>query len=627
MSTSSRTLDDALPQVGLDVRIETPENVVLTYQLAGPAQRGCAYLLDLAIRLGVVLALSMMLSMTAFAVPGLSLGLLLLVLFVIEWGYYVVSEGFFHGKSIGKHLLGLRVIQERGHPVTFWSAMIRNLIRAADAAPFYGPALLSMLVSKKLQRLGDLAAGTIVIAERRAVLPREPIILGKIFPLPREEFGRDLPAERTLTLIDRFLGRRHVLSHERGHAVAAPLARALARRLDYRGDPRLVEAYPMAFLARVYVTFLKSREAEDVPATPQKSPTNRRQFIRDRKPSWNRFADLVDRMDRSSRSRLGARQITEFSRLFRQLSHDLAIIRSRNWGNELASYLNDLVARGHNAFYSAPPGHLSRLLHFVAVGFPRLFRANVGYFLVAAALFFGPGAVSWAVIQTHPDLATRILPNEYLEQFDSMYGRRDSSTNGADVQESSTSEPKGPDQRPGRAKPPGRLRKGRPGRGFGEERAFMAGFYVYNNVGIALACFARGILLGVGTVYTLLFNGIFIGAVGGYVVSQGNAERFLSFVISHGSFELTAIAVAGGAGLMLGNALLHPGRRTRLEALRARGLAAVQIAAGAAVMLLVAALIEAFWSPAAVPAMWKYVVGSGLWLLVILYLTFAGRNR
>jgi uncharacterized membrane protein SpoIIM required for sporulation len=152
----------------------------------------------------------------------------------------------------------------------------------------------------------------------------------------------------------------------------------------------------------------------------------------------------------------------------------------------------------------------------------------------------------------------------------------------------------------------------------------MFGFYINNNVGIALACFGRGILLGVGTVYTLLMNGIAIGAVVGYVCAAGHSDRFLSFAISHGSFELTAIAVAGGAGLMLGNALIHPGQRTRLESLRVRGLEAVQIAGGAAAMLAVAALIEGFWSPALIPNFVKYAVGGLLWVLVIVYLATAG---
>jgi uncharacterized membrane protein SpoIIM required for sporulation len=129
----------------------------------------------------------------------------------------------------------------------------------------------------------------------------------------------------------------------------------------------------------------------------------------------------------------------------------------------------------------------------------------------------------------------------------------------------------------------------------------------------------------VGTVYTLLFNGIFIGAIFGHVIATGHSDRLLSFVVSHGSFELTAIAVAGGAGLMLGNALVHPGERTRLESLRVRGLEAIQIAGGAAAMLVVAAVIEGFWSPSAIPSFVKYSVGGLLWVVVIVYLATAGR--
>lgn len=164
-------------------------------------------------------------------------------------------------------------------------------------------------------------------------------------------------------------------------------------------------------------------------------------------------------------------------------------------------------------------------------------------------------------------------------------------------------------------------------REFGRFFVPQVGFYVRNNVGIALRCFAVGIFFGALTVYVLLSNGIAIGAIGGYIVSQGHGEAFTSFVISHGSFELTAIAVAGGAGLMLGHALIHPGQRTRLESLRTMGSEAVQIAAGAAAMLVIAAVIEAFWSPSGVPSIWKYIAGTGLWLLVILYLALAGRGK
>ncbi len=335
---------------------------------------------------------------------------------------------------------------------------------------------------------------------------------------------------------------------------------------------------------------------------------NKHKFIQQRQPHWKIFESFLLNVPRKAFAKLPAEEILKFSQLLREVSNDLATIRSRGWGQELTSYLNDLVARGHNLFYGAPPTNFASLYRYLAVDFPRLFRANIGYFITACLLFFLPLGISWYVVQNNPELATRVIPEEAMSNFDQMYGDKtasntdDQKTDKENKNDSFLSE----DSQ------------------FGDQRALMAGFYIYNNVGIALKCFALGILLGIGTAYTLLFNGILLGAVSGYIISQGNGERFLSFVISHGSFELTAIAVSGGAGLMLGNALLHPGQRTRFQSLQVRGLEAVQIAGGAAVMLMVAALIEAFWSPSDIPNTVKYIIGSGLWILVFIYLGFAG---
>jgi uncharacterized membrane protein SpoIIM required for sporulation len=332
---------------------------------------------------------------------------------------------------------------------------------------------------------------------------------------------------------------------------------------------------------------------------------NKRRFVARRAPAWRRFEFLLGRLDTISIRRFTAAETAEYSRLFRELCHDLSLIRSRDWGRVLVSYLNDLVSRGHNAFYSSPPGNLAGLVRFLAVGYPRLFRRNVAYFFTAAVLFFGSLGGTWAVVQHDPSLASRIVDSQTLKGYEEMY-----SENGPLA------------RRTGQASADNDQR--RESDEFGQERSFMFGLYINNNVGIALLCFGRGILLGAWTVYTLLENGIAIGAIAGYLLAMGHGDRFLSFVISHGSFELTAIAVAGGAGLMLGNALVHPGQRTRLESLRVRGIEAIQVAAGAAAMLVVAALIEGFWSPAAIPNAVKYAVGGLLWVLVIVYLATAG---
>lgn len=340
---------------------------------------------------------------------------------------------------------------------------------------------------------------------------------------------------------------------------------------------------------------------------------NKQRFLAQRQPAWRRFEKLIQ--ERHRWKSMSADDIGEYSRLMRELSHDLAIIRSRDWGQGLVTYLNNLVARGHHSFYRSHPARWSRVVDFLAREFPRMFRRNGAYFLVAAALFFVPLGATWVAVQTEPSIAMRLLPSQALEQYDQMYGPRGKHA------EESAEEDEAVDPNP-TPKKEETLESG-----FDESRAAMAGFYVQHNVGIALQCFARGLLMGIGTIHTLLFNGLVIGAVAGYVLAMGHSEKFLSFVVSHGSFELTAIAIAGAGGLVLGDALVHPGQRTRLESLRVRGLEAVQLAGGAAAMLVIAALIEAFWSPAPIPAVWKYSVGSMLWLLVAVYLSIAGRQR
>lgn len=253
-------------RVDPDLRIETPENVVLTYPLAGPAVRLAAYFVDFMIRVGMVLfANNYILGPLSAASQGVSTGMLLLLIFVVDWLYYGVCETLFRGKTIGKHFYDLRVIQENGSPVSFWGAMLRNIIRAADSMPLlgYGTGFVTMLIAGKFRRLGDLVARTMVIQEHRVTVPREPIILEKIEPLPRNELGGYVPTAQMLAIIEEFLGRRQVLTYRRGHEMASVLAEVLARRLNYHGNPELLEKYPMAFLARVYATFYQVREGEE----------------------------------------------------------------------------------------------------------------------------------------------------------------------------------------------------------------------------------------------------------------------------------------------------------------------------------------------------------------------------
>src|SRR5581483_6528895 len=145
---------------------------------------------------------------------------------------------------------------------------------------------------------------------------------------------------------------------------------------------------------------------------------------------------------------------------------------------------------------------------------------------------------------------------------------------------------------------------------------------IMHNVSISFQCFAGGLLAGVGSIFFLIYNGALIGAVGGYLTARGLGATFYPFVATHSAFELTAIVLAGAAGLRLGQGLLMPGRRTRLDSLVFAARRCTVLLYGSTAMLLTAAAIEAFWSSARwLPPAIKYGVATVCWLAVLSYLT------
>jgi uncharacterized membrane protein SpoIIM required for sporulation len=265
--------------------------------------------------------------------------------------------------------------------------------------------------------------------------------------------------------------------------------------------------------------------------------------------------------------------------------------RGAGYSADLLAYLDSLAARAHNLLYAAPPYRLSAAVELFTRDFPRTLRKRFRFFAFSAALFFLPGALGFFGALSSRQFAAQILPESSLEQMQEMYSH--SPDEGREVGTNST----------------------------------MAGYYVYNNVGIAFRCFATGVLFGLGSVFFLLYNGLVIGTVLGAVVQAGHGGNILSFVCGHSSFELTAIVIAGGAGLQMGYALVSTGGLTRWGSLRAQGREIVNLVLGAAGMLLIAAAIEGFWSPSSMPRHIKYTVAILNATLVTLYFCFAGRPR
>jgi uncharacterized membrane protein SpoIIM required for sporulation len=225
------------------------------------------------------------------------------------------------------------------------------------------------------------------------------------------------------------------------------------------------------------------------------------------------------------------------------------------------------------------------------VAFPRAVRARWRPMLLSACLFFVPFAIGVVLALREPTFAYRIVPEAMLRPLTEAYA-------------------KGFDQ--GRDASTGML---------------MGGFYVYNNVGIALRCFALGIFGGLGSAFYLVQNGLFTGAILGYVASQGAGLNIVTFIVGHGSLELGAIVLAGGAGLSLGWSVVAPGDQTRVASLQGRAREILVIVAGASVMLCMAAAIEAFWSASSVAREVKLGVGATMFALVMAYITVAGRQE
>jgi len=158
--------------------------------------------------------------------------------------------------------------------------------------------------------------------------------------------------------------------------------------------------------------------------------------------------------------------------------------------------------------------------------------------------------------------------------------------------------------------------------------ADMFGFYIYNNISIAFRTFAGGILAGIGSLVILCFNGVFLGAAAGHIINAGFGETFFPFIIGHSSFELTAIVLSAQAGLLLGYRLFITRGVSRAASLKSAGKTALPIISGSALMLVVAASIEAFWSSHhEFPPALRYGAGAAGWVFVIFYFVFAGRGR
>jgi uncharacterized membrane protein SpoIIM required for sporulation len=323
------------------------------------------------------------------------------------------------------------------------------------------------------------------------------------------------------------------------------------------------------------------------------SVVNERAFAERRRADWELLETIVARADGRGIGSLPIDDVARLPSLYSDVCADLARAQAARYGAPLVDELQSLVASAHAVLYRSRARSRDARSHVLLaplLEFPRAVRRHWGAMLLAALLFFVPLVAGAFAALSDPSFAFRIVPEEMLRPLTDAYAK-----GFAAGRESS-------------------------------EDAVMAGFYVQHNIGIALRCFALGIFGGLGSAIFLVQNGLSIGAILGYVASQGSGGNIVTFVVGHGSLELGAIVLCGGAGLAMGWAIVAPGDRTRIASLRAVGPDVATIIGGAAVMLAMAAGIEAFWSSSSIPSETKRILGALLFGWVLFYLVFVGRG-
>jgi uncharacterized membrane protein SpoIIM required for sporulation len=309
---------------------------------------------------------------------------------------------------------------------------------------------------------------------------------------------------------------------------------------------------------------------------------------------WDTLTQLLDRVDRSGVQTLSVEEVKQLCRLYRQVTIDLSRARTDQDDPDLIRYLNGLAARAHGHVYRTRPISLAPVFAFLTRGFPQLVRRHRRPILFAAGVFFLTVLASAVAVIHNPELAYSLY-DEHVVQYENLRLEQEHGEYRGnftfDIHES----------------------------------PFMAVILIGNNLVVITWAFALGAPCCLPGVLLLSYNGRMLGTLTGLVWNHGFFWAFYGLVLPHGVLEMTATCIAGGAGQMLGWALIAPGGLDRGEALRRAAGEAFGLFAGAVLLLVAAGLIEAYVSPLApAPVRWGVAVGSAG--LLTAYLGYAGRK-
>lgn len=310
---------------------------------------------------------------------------------------------------------------------------------------------------------------------------------------------------------------------------------------------------------------------------------NIQRWIGRRETNWQRLDALLKQVEKKGLKSQRAKEVRELASLYRSVAADLARARTQQVGNTLIQSLQSLTARAYTQIYQGSRRQeWEAAIEFYKWGLPSVVQRTIAYTATATALFLLGALVAWWYAWQDPSFMLLIVPENLIEKVRDQHQLWTGSIVGVEPLASSS--------------------------------------IIVNNISVSFGAVAGGMTVGIFTIYTMVFNGLLIGTIATLVGQNQLAYPFWAFVFPHGSLELPAIFLSGGAGLLIAKAILFPGRYRRRDALKFFGSLGVQLVFGIVPMLIIAGTIEGFFSPnPSVPDPIKYLVGMGLFIFLVAY--------
>ncbi|MBY0120464.1 stage II sporulation protein M [Bacillus sp. S/N-304-OC-R1] len=307
---------------------------------------------------------------------------------------------------------------------------------------------------------------------------------------------------------------------------------------------------------------------------------NVKQFIKQHREDWKQLEILTVTMHKR-KSAISGEDINKFHRLYQKAAQNLSYSQTYFPDEEVTHYLNAIVSKSHNLLYKSQTTSSKQISYFFKTKFISLLLEQ-WKFIIGAMILFTIGAVgSFLSVANDPLNIYSILPSEISQ---SVNPENLGSSDGA------------------------------------VDSSLMSASIMTNNIKVAILAFAGGVTFGILTVYLLIYNGIIVGSLAALFWHHGMSYEFWAYIVPHGMIELTAIFIAGGAGLLMGYKLFVPGNNSRLFQLKKGAKRSVQLLLGTIPLFVIAGIIEGFITPAAISLEAKYIVALLTVIGLIIYI-------